>query len=401
MPSRFSFKIGKKKQEKKAPEVAPEPMPTGSESLAVCIRIQVTDLPQASLVLLPSDRRSPRHLYLIEGTFEDINRYSGPTVDWIIRIAHLLCDPLRNGHVYTHPRGTPDLWWDINRDSSWTEVSHGGLLYPGIYEFEPTLPHPITLSKICLRQNRSVTTEGSGPQSSPTTFRQHLNERDGDMCAVTGDLLSLRASHLIPKCLGTEGAKDIVNRFVGAAEVMGIHPRIHKYHASIGILLYIGLDSLVDAFQAGFYHDTNNTYTLHNFCNVPMASVHGTSSATGDSLLHGYSATLQVHAGEHHLPPPGVFNWHYLQCVIKKFGTPEYMTVSDIRFFIHPFRTASDTSESESGDDSSTKPPHPPNPLAHQMESHWALERKKEVLEWASGVPSASGICVQGSTISK
>ncbi|KAH8992772.1 hypothetical protein EDB86DRAFT_1414996 [Lactarius hatsudake] len=203
------------------------------------------------------------------------------------------------------------------------------------------------------------------------------------MCAqslVTGDLLSPRASHLIPKCLGTEGANDIVNRFVSAAEVMGIHPRIHKYHASIGILLHIGLDSLVDTFQAGFYHDTNNTYTLHNFCNVPTASVHGASSATGDSLLHGYSATLQVPAGEHHLPPPGVFNWHYIQCVIKK--------------------TVLDTSESESGD-SSTKPPYPSNPLARRMESHWALERKEAVLEWASGVPSASGICVPGSTVSE
>lgn len=284
----------------------------------VCIRIWVMDLPQASLASLPSDRRSPHHLYLIQGTLEDIVRYSGPTVDWVIRVAHLLCNPLGNGRIYTHPGDTPDLWWDVDRDTSWTEISRGGLLYPRIYEFEPTPPHPIILSKICLRQTQSVTTEGSGPQSNPSTFRQHLNQRDGDMCAVTGDILSLRASHLIPKRLGTEGAEDIVNRFVGAAEVRGIHPRIHKYHASIGILLFSGLDSLVDVFQAGFYHDANNTYTLHNFSNVPTASVHGTSSATGDSPLHGYSATLQVRAGEHHLPPPGVFNWHYLQCVIKK-----------------------------------------------------------------------------------
>lgn len=61
-------------------------------------------------------------------------------------------------------------------------------------------------------------------------------------------------------------------------------------------------------------------------------------------------------------------------------------------------RTASDTSESGGSGDSSTKPSHPSHPLARWMESHWALEREKDVLEWASGVPTASGMCVQGST---
>ena len=37
------------------------------------------------------------YLYLIEGTFEDIQRYAGTTVDWIIKVAHFICDPLGQG----------------------------------------------------------------------------------------------------------------------------------------------------------------------------------------------------------------------------------------------------------------------------------------------------------------
>jgi hypothetical protein len=40
--------------------------------------------------------------------------------------------------------------------------------------------------------------------------------------------------------------------------------------------------------------------------------------------LHGHSAALLVHAGDQPLPLPGVFNWHYLQCVIHRFNTQQY-----------------------------------------------------------------------------
>jgi len=93
----------------------------------------------------PAGQRSSGHVYLIRGTFRDIARYAGTTVDWIIRIAHLLCDPLGIGHVFTHTTGTPSDWYSSDRTPSWREVVHGDQLLPGIYEFEPT--HPIILSK--------------------------------------------------------------------------------------------------------------------------------------------------------------------------------------------------------------------------------------------------------------
>ncbi|KAH9176521.1 hypothetical protein EDB89DRAFT_1902852 [Lactarius sanguifluus] len=116
---------------------------------------------------------------------------------------------------------------------------------------------------------------------------------------------------------------------------------------------------------------------LWTISKLDSITTRGTTAIPGQPL-HGYSVTLQVHAGVHPLPP----------CM---FGTQEYKTVSNIWFYIFPFRTALDPSGSESGGDSS--PSYPiGHYLAHQMESNLAIEHDKQVLEWASGVPSASGV---------
>ncbi len=137
-------------------------------------------------------------------------------------------------------------------------------------------------------------------------------------------------------------------------------------------------------------------YTLHNFsAEYPEVSLLGTTSPMFQHLppLHNYSVTLLVHAGDQPLPPPGVFNWHYLQCVIHRFGTPQYKGLPDIKFFVYPFRTASDSLDSEGSGDFDVNPPYPSYHFdqywARQSESHRALERHNEVQQWASGVPSS------------
>jgi len=198
---------------------------------------------------LPPGQQLSGHLYLIEGTFGDISRYAGTTVDWVIKIAHLLCEPLGNGRVYTHTTGTPDIWRSSDRDPSWQEVVEGDPLHPRIYEFESTFP--ITLSKISDRQSRSVTTQGSASRSSANAFRRILEQRDS-VCVVCRYRAPLVASHLIPRRIGTDGAKTIVERFVGVFEATDIH----DFHPKIGILLFIALDTWVGRYQAGFYHIT-------------------------------------------------------------------------------------------------------------------------------------------------
>ena len=112
-------------------------------------------------------------------------------------------------------------------------------------------------------------------------------------------------------------------------------------------------------------------------------------------LMHGYPITLSVHAGDQPLPPPGVFNWHYLQCVVLRFGTPQYKSFFDIYFYVHSFRTASDVEDDESvGSFDDMNPPYPSYHfdrfLQRQSDHIQALERRKEVLQWTSGIPSGN-----------
>ena len=88
-------------------------------------------------------------------------------------------------------------------------------------------------------------------KSIATTFLRHLNLRDG-VCMVTHSPDSLQATHLIPKRMGTDGAKDVVRRFVGEQAANGIH----RFHPGIGVLLLRTLNSLAEDYQLGLYHVT-------------------------------------------------------------------------------------------------------------------------------------------------
>jgi hypothetical protein len=219
---------------------------TGSQTVYIRVRQSALQVPNSNTVNPPPSIPQPSgHLYLIQGSIDDIRRYAGATVDWIINVAHLICDPFGAGQVYTHRTGTPTYWYDRDRDDGWLQVNLGDPLVPGIYEFVTT--GPITLSKISKRQSHSVTSAGS--ESSSTTFSRHLELRDGG-CVVTRAATSLIASHLIPKRLGTDGAKEVVTRFVAANAALDVH----RFHPDIGVLLFSALDSLVDQYKLGFYH---------------------------------------------------------------------------------------------------------------------------------------------------
>jgi hypothetical protein len=211
-------------------------------SQSVYIRV-----PTATLQTLSPGQQPSGHLYLIEGTLEEFTKFAGTTVDWILWIAHLLCDPLGIGHIFTHTTGTLLDWQTSDRNSTWREVIHGDPLLPGIYEFEST--HPIILSKISDWQSRSVTTRGS--QSTASTFHTLTLQRDA-ACAVTRISSPLVASHLIPRRIGSDGVKAIVERFVGVTEATGIH----EYDPRIGIMLFSSLNYTVDHYQVGLYHIT-------------------------------------------------------------------------------------------------------------------------------------------------
>jgi len=283
--------------------------------------------------------------------------------------------------------GVSNDWYHTDRDTSWQEVVHGNPLLPNIYEFVTS--HPITLSRISERHSRSVTTSGSQSQGNSSSFRDSLSDRDGP-CVVNGVGPTI-ASHLVPRRVGSDGVTEIMEHFVGATETSGV------YDPQLGINLSMALDYWVDLYRVGFYHTVNNTYTLHNFVqNVPNMLRTGTPPVDwlpNAPQLHGHSVTLSIHTGNHPLPPPGVFNWHYMQCVILCFGTPQYKGFHNIHFFVCPFKTASD--DADDGSDGGFDDMNPPYPsyhfdqfLQHQSDHFQALECRNDVLQWASGIPS-------------
>ena len=201
----------------------------------------------------PTTNAPPSHLYLIEGTIQRIARYAGTTVDWVIKVAHLICSPLRQGQVYTHTTGTTRDWYHRDMGIDWRLVVPGEELLPGIYEFHADFS--ILLSRLSQRQSHSLTSAGA--QSSASTFRRHLQTREAGRCGVTRLRQHLIASHLIPKRMGTQGAKSVVADFVGVQEAH----YAHMFHEMIGILLTSTLDKEVDQYMLGFYHITvSNEY---------------------------------------------------------------------------------------------------------------------------------------------
>jgi hypothetical protein len=105
------------------------------------------------------------------------------------------------------------------------------------------------------------------------------------------------------------------------------------------------------------------------------------------------SVTLSVHDGSDHLPPKGVFDWHYFQCVVRRFGADQYLNLPNIAFFVYPFKTADDDSEGEfEHNDDDDEPPWPTYHIdrfmAEQWEKHREQEHREEMAQWSSGVVS-------------
>ena len=127
-------------------------------------------------------------------------------------------------------------------------------------------------------------------------------------------------------------------------------------------------------------------YVLHNFHDEPL-SIHGPHipSVTGPAV-HGRQIALTSHDPAVPLPPVGAFNWHYIQCVLKKFASQDYLDLQNIYAFILPFRT----DEDENFDDERNieDPPYPSYywDLAQLRRSERleAKERDDTIMNWRS-----------------
>jgi hypothetical protein len=162
------------------------------------------------------------------------------------------------------------------------------------------------------------------------------------------------------------------------------------------------IDCLVGAYTAGFLHSTvnpilaslwtnslgqkGNTYIFHDFKHRRVLGLGGLPSFVNESrrLLHDHSFTLD--GGQHNLPLPDVFDWHYMQCVIKRFGTPDYHALPNIEFYELPFKTEDDDDDQIYEHDDEGTPPYPSYHFDHfisQTAERLALaERRDAVEQW-------------------
>lgn len=111
--------------------------------------------------------------------------------------------------------------------------------------------------------------------------------------------------------------------------------------------------------------------------------------------LHLYPVTLTTHNSTA-LPPPGTFDWHYLQCVLGVFAAQDYKDYPGTKYYVHPFKTSDDSDSDDGWDDEyfddhpEIEPPYPSyrfdRHVAAQWEKQRALERNQEVAHWASGI---------------
>jgi hypothetical protein len=114
-------------------------------------------------------------------------------------------------------------------------------------------------------------------------------------------------------------------------------------------------------------------YTIFGKFPEPAAypAVHG---------LHAIPPQPQLH----NVPPPGLFRWHYLQCVLKKFAHDDYKNLANIYFDELPLRMEGDSDDDDM--DSEVEWPSLGLDLGRVMEHDLveSEERHRGVLKWIS-----------------
>jgi len=123
-------------------------------------------------------------------------------------------------------------------------------------------------------------------------------------------------------------------------------------------------------------------------------SITGAEPVRDEPMCHGTPITLSPHASPHNIPPVGVFNWHYIQCVLNRFSTDAYQNLPNVNYFTQPFRTAYDDDDDESDrsfdDPNIANPPYPSYLLElselRTLQRLEEEERRQAIVTWNSGV---------------
>lgn len=205
------------------------------------------DQPRADPQPLAPPPDTTGNLNIIIADLSDLRPFAGDTVNWLIRVARLIFEPLGTSSLHTFVTGSVEYWLDREMDPSWRPVVQGEPLTSTIYEFCPDNNALLSLTKISDRRARSMTTNTSAPQAGP--FRTTLLQRH-QRCIISQqpDPGALVASHLIPRRLGDVAVQSAFHRFTGSQAV------VNRFDPLLGVLLNAMLDTYVDSYRVGFWN---------------------------------------------------------------------------------------------------------------------------------------------------
>jgi hypothetical protein len=131
-----------------------------------------------------------------------------------------------------------------------------------------------------------------------------------------------------------------------------------RYDPTIGVFLFSPLDILADNYQLGILEQwtrkspyfsscitlifcvpgCQDQYVVHSFADMPL-NLGGLPLSLKDQALHGHQIAPHTHDPLFALPPVGVFNWYYIQCVLKIL----HPRLSSNHHFALPFRKETTT----------------------------------------------------------
>ncbi|KAF8998746.1 hypothetical protein BDZ89DRAFT_1251621 [Hymenopellis radicata] len=203
------------------------------------------------------------------------------------------------------------------------------------------LPAGVTvgLSKISHRERKSVTdATGNG-----TTMAKCVKGRDG-RCWVSAARGPLVNGHICPKRMGDYFGGMIYHTFTSLPPA----PNFSIYHEIFGVTLSTTCDAWFDKYEMGFRFVSPNNYVSHIFApdlldeEYTVAGIYNTP--TSYPLTHGFPAR-PPRPNAIHVPPAGLFRWHYLQCVLKKFANDDYRNLPNIHFSELPLRMEGDSDD--------------------------------------------------------
>ncbi|KAJ7603669.1 hypothetical protein FB45DRAFT_959590 [Roridomyces roridus] len=257
---------------------------------------------------------------LLKAPLHEFLRYSREEMSkWLIDLAHDICDP-------ANLRGSLLVWEELSQD--WVPVAPTEPLTASVYRYQLPPGIFVDLSKLSRPEARFVV---------GTCAVESVIQRDG-ACWVTGCLDPIKATQICPKRIGDDIGQQILRTFANLDPLPGL--------SICDEIFCLALTSVMDfwfrEYRLGFRHVSQDAYECHVFArdfDDTLYTLRGqypksyTPSAPCElpQLLHGHrAAPAQRQPQSPSRPPPGLFRWHYLQCVINQFAHEDYKSLAHI-----------------------------------------------------------------------